>query len=182
MITGDQIIERASALREHLGMAKSDSTENGSLTTKSLLKGIVAGMIGGIIATGVKTFGERIYPPRVHGEPEPPSVLADKLADHRLSAETKTAASEAIHWGFGALTGAAYGALAEFYPAATSKEGASFGLTLMALTHESALPALGLSGSADQQTTREHTSEMVTHVLYGVTTEIVRSLVRKLLD
>ena len=182
MITGDQIIERASALKEHLGTAKSDSTENGSLTPKSLLKGMLAGMVGGIVATGVKTIGERIYPPRVHGEPEPPAVLADKLSDHNLSGASKTAATEAIHWGFGALTGAAYGALAEFYPAATSKEGASFGLTVMALTHQSGLPALGLSEDSEQQTTREHTSEMVTHILYGVTTEVVRSFVRKLLD
>ena len=182
MITGDQIIERASALKERFGMAKSDSTENGSLTPKSLLKGMLAGMIGGIVATGVKTIGERIYPPRVHGEPEPPAVLADKLSNDSLSDSSKTAASEAIHWGFGALTGAAYGALAEFYPAATAKEGASFGLTLLALTHETALPALGLSADSEHQTAREHTSEMVTHILYGVTTEVVRSLVRKLLD
>ena len=138
-------------------------------------------MIGGIVATGVKTVGEKFYPPRTHGEPQPPKVLAEKLAGHPLDESSKTIAAETIHWGFGALTGAAYGALAEFYPAATAREGASFGLTLMALTHESALPALGLSANAEDQSAREHTSEMVTHVLYGVTTEVVRSIVRKLL-
>ena len=82
---------------------------------------------------------------------------------------------------FGALTGAAYGALAEFYPAATSKEGASFGLTLAALTHDSMLPAIGVSADKHQQTQREQTSEMVTHVIFGVVTEVVRSLTRKML-
>ena len=143
---------------------------------------MLAGMIGGIVATAAKTIAEKVYPPRVHGEPEPPDLLAEKLAGHSLSGTNKTLASETIHWGFGALTGAAYGGLAEFYPAATAKEGASFGLTLAALTHESALPALGLSATAEQQTAREHSSEMVTHVLYGVVTEVIRSMVRKLLN
>ncbi len=93
----------------------------------------------------------------------------------------KAIAAETIHWGFGAVTGAAYGALAEFYPAATAKEGATFGLTLASLTHGSALPAMGLSAEPQQQTTREHTSEIATHIIYGLVTETVRSLVRKLL-
>ena len=181
MFSPDQIVERAVALKQHFGVSQSTATKKDSLTARSLLKGLIAGMVGGIVATGVKTIGERLYPPRTHGEPEPPNLLADKLSGGSLHGTSKAVATEAIHWGFGALTGAAYGALAEFYPAATAKEGASFGLTLMALTHESALPAMGLSASAEQQSTREHTSEMVTHVLFGVTTEVVRSLVRKLL-
>ena len=150
-------------------------------TQKRLLKGLLAGLVAGLVATAVKSLAERIYPPRTHGEPEPTELLAEKLAGHALSAETEAVASEAIHWGFGALTGAAYGALAEFYPAATSKEGASFGIALMTLTHEKALPALGLSADPDHQTLREQGSEAATHVLYGVVTEKVRGFVRKLL-
>jgi putative membrane protein len=146
-----------------------------------LLKGLLAGLIAGLVATAAKTLAERFYPPRTHGEPEPPDVLAEKLAGHALHGTEKAVASEAIHWGFGALTGAAYGALAEFYPAATSKEGASFGLALMQLTHESALPALDLAAAPEDQTLREKSSEAATHVLYGVVTEKVRSVVRKLL-
>lgn len=181
MISTDQIVERAVALKQHFGIGQSSAPEKNSLTARSLMKGIIAGMVGGIVATGVKTLGEKFYPPRTHGEPEPTDVLTEKLSGSSLQGSSKAMAAETIHWGFGAFTGAAYGALAEFYPAATAKEGASFGLTLMALTHESALPALGLSAGTEDQTTREHASEMVTHVLFGVTTEVVRSLVRKLL-
>ncbi len=149
---------------------------------KSLAKGLLAGLIAGIVATAAKSLAEKYYPPRTHGEPEPPEVLAEKIAGHPLDDTTMTVASESIHWGFGALTGAAYGVLAEFYPAATAKEGASFGLALMTLTHETALPAMGLSAPAEEQTTREHTSEAATHVLYGVIAERVRSFVRGLLD
>ncbi len=180
MFTGEQIIERATALKERFGVGTPDADVQ--RFSKSLLKGMIAGMVGGLVATAAKTIAERIYPPRVHGEPEPPSVLADKLSGGSLDESQKAVAKEAIHWGFGALTGAAYGGLAEFYPAATAKEGASFGLTLAALTHNSALPALGLSAEPQHQTQREQTSEMVTHVIFGVVTEVVRSLTRKLLN
>ena len=145
---------------------------------KDLAKGLIAGMIGGIVATAAKSVAERVYPPRTHGEPEPPALLADKLAGHELAATSSFVAAETIHWAFGAATGAAYGALAEFYPAATAREGANFGMTLMALTHEGALPALGLSAEPADQTVRERSSEMVTHVIFGLVTETVRRLVR----
>jgi putative membrane protein len=150
-------------------------------TQKRLLKGLLAGLVAGIVATVAKSVAERLYPPRTHGEPDPSELLAEEIAGHHLDAETKAIAGEAIHWGYGALTGAAYGALAEFYPAATDKEGASFGLTLMALTHEKALPVLGLSAEPEDQTLREKSSEAASHVLYGVVAERVRSFVRKLL-
>ncbi len=148
---------------------------------RSLVKGLLAGLIGGLVATAAKSVAERFYPPRTHGEPEPPAVLAEKVAGHELAGAQKEAAVEAIHWGFGALTGAAYGALAEYYPAATSKDGAGFGTALASLTHGNALPAMGLSAEPKEQTVRERTSEMATHVVYGMVTETVRRFVRKML-
>ena len=124
----------------------------------SLLKGFAAGMIGGLVATAAKSLAEKMYPPRINGEPEPPEMMAEKIAGHPL------------------------GVLAELYPKVTSKNGATFGLTLMSLTHEGALPALGLDEPAEDQSFREHTSEATTHIVYGVVTEKVRGLVRGLLD
>ena len=71
--------------------------------------------------------------------------------------------------------------LAEVYPKVTAKSGATFGLTLMSLTHEGALPALGLSEPPEEQGFREHSSEAATHIIYGVVTEKVRGWVRGLL-
>jgi putative membrane protein len=145
---------------------------------KDLAKGIVAGLVAGVVATAAKSVAERIYPPRTHGEPEPPELLAEKVAGYELSPSAKTLAAESIHWTFGAAAGAAYGALAEFYPNATGRRGASFGITLMALTHEGALPVAGLSAEPAEQTSRERSSEMVTHILFGVVAETVRRFVR----
>ena len=145
---------------------------------RDLAKGLIAGLVAGLAATAAKTLAERVYPPRVEGEPEPPEVLSEKIAGHPLDETAKTIAAESIHWVFGAVAGAAYGALAEYYPAATAREGANFGMTLMALTHEGALPALGLSAQPQDQSTREKSSEMVTHVVFGLVTEGVRKIVR----
>lgn len=148
---------------------------------RSLAKGLIAGLIGGLVATAAKTLAEKIYPPRVHGEPEPSAELAERIAGHELMGPQKEVAVESIHWGFGALTGAAYGALVEYYPAATAKDGAGFGMALSSLTHGTVLPAMGLAAEPEEQTTRERTSEMATHVVYGVVTEMVRRVVRKML-
>ena len=147
----------------------------------SLLKGFAAGVVGGLAGTAAKSFAEKMYPPRVEGEPAPPQVMAEKIAGHQLDDNTKKSTAEVIHWVFGAATGGFYGVLAELYPKVTAKNGATFGLTLMSFTHEGALPALGLDQKPEDQSFREHTSEATTHVVYGVVTEKVRSLVRGLL-
>ncbi|HEX3374590.1 MAG TPA: DUF1440 domain-containing protein [Edaphobacter sp.] len=148
---------------------------------QSLAKGLLAGLIGGLVATAAKTLAEKIYPPRTHGEPEPPEVLVEKLAGGELVSTKKQFATGAIYWGFGALTGAAYGAVVEYYPPASAKDGAGFGMALSSLTHDTVLPAMGLSAKPEEQTARERTSEMATHVVYGVVTETVRRLVRRML-
>jgi putative membrane protein len=148
---------------------------------QSLAKGLLAGLIGGLVATAAKTLAEKIYPPRTYGEPEPQDVLAENIAGHELMGPQKEVVAEAIHWGFGALTGAAYGALVEYYPAANAKDGAGFGMALSSLTHGTVLPAMGLSAEPEEQTARERTSEMASHVVYGVVTETVRRVVRRML-
>jgi putative membrane protein len=148
---------------------------------RSLAKGLVAGLVAGLAATAAKSFAEMMFPPRVHGEPDPAEMLAERVAGHALDRETKTKAGKAIHWGFGAAAGAAYGALAEYYPAATDKEGATFGLALMTLTEETALPAMGVAEAVEEHTARERTSEATSHLVYGLVAERVRSFVRSLL-
>ena len=157
----------------------SSTSSNGA---PSLWKGLVAGLAAGVAATAAKTLAEKLYPPRIHGEPAPRELLTEHIVGHHLDHTTELVATETIHWGFGVAAGAFYGALAEFYPAATSKEGASFGLVLMALTHQNVLPAMGLGTPTEQQSEREQTSEAATHLIFGVVAERVRSIVRNMLD
>ncbi len=133
------------------------------------------------MGAAAKAACEVVYPPRTQGQIAPPAVLLNRMSASPLSEETEEASVRAIHWGFGALAGGVYGALAEHRPIVTGKLGASFGLTLYGVTHASALPMMGLTESPENQPARQHASELVTHAIYGVTTELVRRLARKAL-
>ena len=146
---------------------------------KSLAWGMIAGLIAGLAATAAKALAERIFPPHTHGEPEPQELAVELVAGDTLTPVAKARLSEGLRWGLGATAGAAYGAVAEFYPEATARHGASFGLAMEALSHEAALPALGLATQPEDQTTRERGSEITSYVVYGVTAELVRRLVRR---
>ena len=146
---------------------------------KSLARGLIAGLIGGLAATAAKALAERIFPPHTHGELEPQKLAVELVAGDTLPPVAKARLSEGLRWGLGAAAGATYGAVAEFYPEATARHGASFGLAMEALSHEAALPALGLAAQPEDQSVREHGSEITSYVVYGVTAELVRRLVRR---
>jgi putative membrane protein len=143
---------------------------------RSLAKGIAAGLVAGLVGVVAKTLAERMFPPRVKSEPRSDNTSLAKRAESAASIS-----GNSIPWQFGALTGATYGALAEFYPAATAKEGAAFGMALETLTHEAPLPALGISLPIGSETARERVSEMTSHVVFGLTVEFVRRIVRRVL-
>jgi putative membrane protein len=146
---------------------------------KSLAKGLIAGLIGGLAGTVAKTLAERIFPPQPKHDPASQQLDSKPIMTKTQEALARARHSDAVRWGLGAAAGATYGAVAEFYPEATSRVGASFGLALEAVTHEAALPALGLTAEPVDQTIREHGSQIASYVVYGVTAELVRRLVRR---
>jgi putative membrane protein len=147
---------------------------------RSLWKGFVAGAIGGLVGAAAKAAAEALYPPRTQGQIPPPAVLVNRMAGRSLTETEEEVSVRAIHWGFGALAGGVYGALAEYQPAVTGRLGANFGLTLCGITHSSALPMMGLTESPGDQPARERASEFVTHAIYGVSTELVRRVARRI--
>jgi putative membrane protein len=83
-----------------------------------------------------------------------------------------------VHYAFGALMGGVYGASAEANPAANALAGIPFGAILFAAADEVALPALGLSDKPAAYPLSTHLYGLVSHAVYGVTTETVRRIVR----
>ncbi|HEY1499498.1 MAG TPA: DUF1440 domain-containing protein [Acidobacteriaceae bacterium] len=148
---------------------------------RSIAKGALAGLIGGIVGSGAKMIAEQMLPPRVEGQTPPPIVLAENVTRRRLPESQRKLAMQGIHWIFGALAGAVYGALTEVEPSLGAWRGAAFGITLNRLTHESLLPRLGLADPPNRQPAQERISEWVTHAAYGVTTDTVRRAVRRAL-
>jgi putative membrane protein len=146
---------------------------------RSILKGALAGLVGGIVGSGAKAVAEKLYPPRIAGETPPPVVLAEYLEGHPLTDGQRQIALQGIHWTFGALAGAVYGAAVELEPKAGVWRGAGFGLALNKLTHGGLLPQAGLSKPTDKQTIQEKQSEWFSHAVYGFSTDLVRRIVRK---
>ena len=141
-------------------------------------RGFLAGAIGGLVGSAAKALGEAIYPPRTQGQTPPPVIMAERVAGRSLSKTEKTASMQGIHYVFGAAAGGIYGLLAENYPLVRVGYGAGFGMVLLALTHESLVPLFKLSAPPNKEPAREHVSELVTHTIFGVTTELVRRRLR----
>jgi putative membrane protein len=157
------------------------STKARSTKDRSILKGALAGLLGGLAGAGAKVIAEQIFPPRVQGQIPPPVILAEQVAGHPLAGGERLAAMQSIHWVFGALAGAVYGALVEYEPTLAAWKGAAFGIALNRITHEALLPKLGLAAEKGQQPTQERISEWTTHAVYGITTEAVRRAARRTL-
>jgi putative membrane protein len=148
---------------------------------RSISKGLLAGLVGGLAGAGAKMIAEQIFPPRTQGQTPPPVLFAENVTGRRLPEDERQLALQGIHWIFGALAGAAYGALVEMEPSLGAWHGAAFGITLNRITHESLLPHLGLTAPPGSQPTQERISEWVTHAVYGVATDSVRRAVRRAL-
>ena len=152
-----------------------------SNSRRSIAKGALAGLIGGLAGAGAKMIAEQLFPPRIQGQTPPPVVFAEQVAGRSLPEKERQLALQGIHFIFGALAGAVYGALVEVEPSLAAWRGAAFGITLNRLTHEAILPKLGLAAPPSRQPTQERISEWVTHATYGVATDTVRRAVRRAL-
>jgi len=109
------------------------------------------------------------------------AALSRGLFHHELSREEKKKAGPAMHYGFGALTGVAYGVLAELVPAVTLGAGAPFGTAVWLAADEVTVPALGLSGPPWESPPSVHARALGAHLVYGCATEGARRLLRRAL-
>jgi putative membrane protein len=151
------------------------------LRRPSFRKGLIAGAIGGLAGGLTKAAAEAMYPPRLLGEISPPVLLVERIAGLPLAPREQKVAETCVHFAFSAGIGALYGVIAEYWPDATAARGGAFALALLALTHESALPLLHLAESPQRQPKQEQSSELLTHLVFGLTVEQLRRRIRPLL-
>ncbi len=150
-----------------------------STPTPSLSKGLLAGLIGGIAGAAVILVAEEIFPPNPRAEPSP--LPAFPGGEQTAPPATTAPGYPAIRWAFRAAAGGLYGIAAEWEPSLTAWRGAAFGITLNRLTHESLLPRLGLAPSKEEQSTQARVSSWISHAAYGIATESVRRVLRRIL-
>jgi len=168
-------------------------------------KGVAAGMAAGLVGTLAMTgfmglwnktgelvkedFEERPRRQRKEQlreeEPSTEKVAVDisqNFFQKRLEKNTKKAAGNAVHYGFGAAVGALYGALTEVYPTLRVGHGTFYGSAVWLGADEVALRALGYAASAQERPANEHIYGAAAHAVYGAVTETVRDVLRKWLD
>lgn len=117
---------------------------------------------------------------------EPSTVLAAEavsrgLFDHELTEREQRIAGPLMHYGFGAVTGAAYGAAVEAWPALRAGGGTAYGVAVWLTADELAVPGLGLSEPPTQHPLSTHLSGLGAHLVFGAVVESVRGTVRALL-
>ena len=170
--------------------------------------GIVAGVVAGLVASWVmnefmagpggklqkalQTDDEKQRAAREEAKQEdaPKEDATMKTADalaviatggRHLSTEQKQKGGPIVHYAFGALMGGVYGALAEYSSATTAGFGTAFGGALFTGADLIAVPALNLSSAPSDSPLSSLANPFAAHLVYGVTTECVRRLVRAVL-
>ena len=86
-----------------------------------------------------------------------------------------------MHYAFGTVVGGVYGVVAEFAPVVTTGAGVPFGTAVWLGADEIAVPALGLSKPPTQYPLSKHLYAIASHFVYGLTTDVVRRSLRKVL-
>ncbi len=169
------------------------TNENGDV-----LKGLAAGLIGGLAATwvmtqfqnGVSHVAEAMSDNQDKSKSEEDGenatvktaeAISENVFDHKLKKSEKDEAGNAVHYGFGTTVGAVYGMTAEFVPVAAIGSGLPFGAALFLGADEVVVPALGLSDAPTETPLSSHAYGLASHLVYGLTAEFVRRTVRKVL-
>ncbi len=109
------------------------------------------------------------------------NALSELVLDHHLTKAEKETAGAVAHYAMGVTSGAIYGAVAEAMPAATAAQGLPFGAAVWLIADEAIVPASGLSRKPSDYPASIHIYAFASHLVYGLTTELVRRAVRRAL-
>jgi putative membrane protein len=161
-------------------------------------KGVAAGVAGGLVASYVMNQFQAVTKKLSAGEGngggqgeaaknegEDATVkTAEAITGafgHPISQDEKKVAGPVVHYAFGATMGAVYGALAELSPTVAKGAGVPFGTAVWLGADEIAVPALHLSKKPAESPPSVHASALASHVVYGLTTDLVRRAVLRVL-
>lgn len=168
-----------------------------------VLRGLAAGLIGGLVASWTmnqfqtltsklaeeldKSQGgqkKKEEPQKKEGDDatvRAASAISENVFNHKLTKGEKKVAGPAVHYAFGTITGGFYGAAAELAPVVSAGAGLPFGAVFWLAADEAAVPALGLSKPPTEYPLSTHASALASHLVYGLTTDVVRLAVRRVL-
>lgn len=181
-----------------------------------VLKGLAAGIVGGLVASAVMNQFQALWSRlaegaershgaqslqrgspqhgvggelRAEGKDEAQDDATERLSNaisvavsgRELTEREKDVAGVVFHYAMGTTSGALYGALAEVVPEVKAGAGLPFGVAVWLAADEGILPATGLSKPPTEYPLSIHVYSLSSHLVYGLTTELVRRAVRKAL-
>jgi len=154
------------------------------------IKGLFAGMLAGAAGSWVMNQLQQTGGPgdtarrEERGNVEEPATVkaaeavSRRVFHHELSDCEKQVAEPVVHYGYGALLGGVYGAMAEVAPAPSAGLGIPFAAAAWFLGDEVAVPALGLGKKPTEYLSRTHADALAAHFAYGLTTDLLRRALR----
>lgn len=104
------------------------------------------------------------------------SKISEAVSGRPLGRLGKRVGGSAVHYAFGALTGAFYGAVAEMQPDAAAAAGLPFGAAVWLLADEIGVPLAGFAGPPTDYPLVRHASALGSHLAFGLTVEATRRL------
>ena len=155
--------------------------------SKDFSRGLVAGALAGLAASYAMSEFQALWRGvdedlrKKQSQGEPATVKVANAASQALSGEpvprrARRQASELVHYLTGAGIGMVYGVLAEFTPGVTAGFGSVYGGMTWAILDEGLTPALGFSPPPTESDTKDHLFGLASHVAYGWTLELTRSV------
>jgi uncharacterized membrane protein len=144
--------------------------------------GALAGLAGAAVMEVFQTYSAALFSPSGSKPPateQAAQAAARLVAGARLRKAEQTAGGTAVHYVFGSLTGAAYGALAETAPGVTRWRGLALGLAAATLIDQIAVPLFGFARGPLRYTVRTHLYGYASHLVFGFATEAVRKGLRR---
>ena len=172
------------------------------MAEKHPVRGVLAGVAGGLAAAWMMNqwstgpgaaLTKRLETPEEQEQVKAQSdgedatmKAADGLATParggaHLSTEEKQKGGPVVHYTYGALMGGLYGGLAEYSSLVRSGFGTTYGSALFIGGDLVAVPAFGLSKPLEASPAASYAGPFTSHLVYGMTMELVRRIVRTIL-
>ena len=148
------------------------------------LKGLAAGAAGGFAGAALMgpvhlMAAKMIQRQSSQGEDATEKVanaVVKKATGRELERTKKKKGGQIVHYAFGVSIGVLYGLLASTFPAVTTGAGTFLGTAVYVGAHALTVPMLGLAPSPIKNDPAQEGVEFAAHLVYGLVTEGVRSV------
>lgn len=175
-----------------------------NMNETNIAAGAIAGFIGGLVGTWAMSQCQALWSRAAEGFESPSAggrhdardwqernegenaneiaaqEMATRTIDRPLTRDELEVAAPLLHYTFGGVMGAVYGAMVERSRRVPAAAGAGFGAAVWLGGDEMGMPALGLARRDVEYPLEAHAQSLAAHIVYGMTTEFVRRGIRQL--